>query len=297
MGQGADNPTRDDSDQDQRAPPQPSREALVALLKENQDSLAKLAEKREDRMIKALVGAGGLIVSFFALWATSSSMQEDLVRTVAFAALFGMTAELLLTAIVPSMIREAPAVPLRRVTLKRMLVDASRRSLTFRLLYLLAILLLLPMFYNWAGLVLVSLIAFNLAADIGTFFMKEERLLGFQRAMTSNLATNPKRNVLILGILPPILFAWSTWPFLIAGRAVLAVQLALPLVGIMLLAFYSTFAWAFLRSAAEAQRRLSELRTGLLMGTASVEETLARLRAESTADAVVVFDQDRPAGK
>ena len=33
------------------------------------------------------------------------------------------------------------------------------------------------------------------------------------------------------------------------------------------------------------------------MGTASVEETLARLRAESTADAVVVFDQDRPAGK
>src|SRR5437867_895585 len=233
MMSGSNSSPADASEEEKQHPLSPSLESLTTLLKENQDNIAKLAEKRDDRMIKALVGVGTLIVSFFALWATSSPAQEDLFRTVAFTALFGMIAELLLIAIVPSMIREAPSVPLRKTTFKRMLVDASRRSLTFRVLYLLAIFLLLPMFLNWAGLALMFLIAFNLSADFGTFFMTDERLLKFQRAQTEILAKNPKRNGFVLGLLPPFLFAWSAWPFLLAGRSVLAVQMALPLIGVI----------------------------------------------------------------
>lgn len=278
-------------------PPLPSKESLVAVLKETQDNIAKVAEKREDRMLKALVGAGGLVVSFFGLWAVNSPTQDDLVRVSAFVALFAMIAELLLVAIVPNMIREMPSLQLRRITFKRMVTDASRRSLTFRLLCLLAVVLLLPLFNNYAGYLLAFLIAFNLAADVNTFFMKDEKLLEFQRMLATNLARNPKRNQLILGIIPLALFIYCTWAYLIEPRAIVAVQLSLPLIGIILLAFYATFVWAFERSAAEIQQDLSALRTNLMMGTASVEETLAKMRTQSAADAVVVFPPAQSSGR
>ncbi len=274
--------------------PLPSKESLLTVLKESQDSIAKVAEKREDRMLKALVGAGGVVVSFFALWAANSPTQADLVRMAAYVALFVMLAELLLALIVPGMIKEAPSLRLRRVTVRRMLNDASIRSLTFRLLCLLPVGLVWQLFNNYAGYLLVFLIAFNLAADIHTFFMKDEKLLEFQRIQARNLARNPKRNKVILGIIPLLLYVYCMWAYLIEPRAIVAVQLALPLIGVILLAFYSTFVWAFERCAAEVQQDLAELRTNLMMGTASVEETLGKLRTQSTKDAVVVFPQADP---
>ena len=277
--------------------PLPSKESLLTVLKETQDNVAKLAEKREDRMIRALVGAGGLVLSFFALWAAVPPTQDDLARVAAYVALFVMLGELLLAFVVPTIIREKPDLQLRRGTFKRMMMDATRRSLTFRLLCLLAVVLLLPLFNNYAGYLFVLLVGYNLAADINTFFMSDERLLEFQRMQATNLARNPKRNQLMLGIIPLLLYLYCTWAYLVEPRAIVAAQLALPLIGIILLAFYSTFVWAFERSAAEIQQDLSGLRTSLMMGTASVEETLEKMRVQSTSDTVEVFPSAPASGK
>lgn len=270
----------------------PTKAVLVAQLQEAEDALEKASETRDSRVWQALLAIGVLAFTTVGLLVVYSPSLDDGLRILAFTALFGMVGELMMFTILPGLnkasIRELVQRTLSRTTFRRLMIDAARRAFAFRFIDLVVVLLLWPYFLSIIGLLLLLVLLRDVGFSAFVFIMTDEQMLHFQRRQNEFITHRPIVNILILGVLPLVLFVLGAWPFLLGGRPLVNVYISLPIVGIMLAAFYSTLAWAILRSTSEARLRLANLRGRLMRDETTSEEAWKELREYDQKEGVSV---------
>lgn len=212
------------------------------FLKESQDRIEKI-DSRDQKVLGLLViTAASLLWGLVDRWAVISPMYEDLLRVVGYLTMFALAFEVMMFAGGPSVGRfvgrtEAKISP---ATMRALFLNAVVRVIILRALYVATVGLLWPHLGPVVGGFLLVIFGAELVLSIPPLTMPKDEFEKLAREQLAKLRQVKPFGAVVRLLIPLLLFSGTAWGFLLSGRAILSLQLALLIGAILFIGFFAS---------------------------------------------------------